>query len=191
MTGTPFSTSHMGRRGFVRQLAGILSVLAVGPGCAGPASTNATREDQRRNLEIGFDATLARCYLIAPATRALVGNAAGVLVFPTVGPINPVTGEWAGMGVLREGSVFSNAYFLSIPKYDMAEQSPTKSVLFLFNSLDALNRLRVSNPWRASEQLFIANARARSPARHIDHGAARERVADKSNHARDDRAAFG
>jgi hypothetical protein len=159
MTGTPISTILQHRRGFVRKLAGMLSLLMIGSACSGPASTNATRETQRRNLEIDFDATLSRCYLIAPATRALVGHAVGVLVFPTVGLINPVTGEWAGMGVLRQGSVFGDDYFLSIPKYDTAQHTTTRSIIFLFNSLSALDHFRVSNPWRASETL-----RARVPS---------------------------
>ena len=154
----PMSTALLHRRAFVRKLAGMLSLLTIGSSCSGPASTNATRQTQRRNLEIDFDATLTRCYLIAPATRELVGHAVGVLIFPTVGLINPVTGEWAGMGKLRQGNVFGDDYFLSIPKYDTAQHATTRAIIFLFSSLSALDHFRVSNPWRTSEAL-----RARDP----------------------------
>lgn len=143
----------MRRRDFLRKLAAILLPLPLPlfAACSGPFSTPATREEQRRNIETNFNATLARCYLVAPSTRGLVGNAVAVLAFPTVGLVNPVTGEWGGMGVLREGVVFTAYFYLSIPKFESESQAETRSIVFLFNSLGALNKFRVSNPWRASE----------------------------------------
>ena len=140
------------RRRFICKLAGVAMALPLLPACTGPLSTEATRASERRNLETDFDATLERCYLNAPETRKLVANAVGVLVFPTVGPVNPVTGEWAGMGILREGVVFTDSYFLSIPA-GMATQTKVRSIIFLFMDLNALNTFRVTKPWRAGKPM--------------------------------------
>jgi hypothetical protein len=126
--------------------------ISLLPACSGPFSTEATRASERRNLETDVDATLERCYLIDPDTRKQVASAVGVLVFPTVAPVDPVTGEWAGMGVLRVGAVFTTSYFLSIPA-GMARQSKVRSIIFLFTHLDALNTLRRSKPWRAGTSM--------------------------------------
>ena len=152
MSGTQIPENGWRRRAFVRNLAGAAISLPFLSACARPFSTEATRATERRNLETDFFATLERCYLTAPETRKLVAEAVGVLVFPTVGPVNPVTGEWAGTGILREGAVFTNSYFLSIPA-GMATQTKVRSIIFLFMHLNALNTFRVSKPWRAGKPM--------------------------------------
>ncbi len=101
MIDTILSHDGVGRRRFWRNLVGLALSLPLMPGCVGPGSTEVTRARQRRNIEAAFDTTLARCYLAAPSSRELVSGAVGVLVFPTVALINPVTSEWAGVGALR------------------------------------------------------------------------------------------
>lgn len=161
MTDASIPGRGMQRRGFVRNLAGLALALPVLSACTGAASVEDTRARQRRIIEANFDATLTRCFLIAPATRELVADAVGVLVFPTVALINPVTAEWAGAGALREGPVFANYFFLSVTKDGMTQEPKSQSIIFLFRTLDALNQFRLSNPWRASEAIAASQARAR------------------------------
>lgn len=134
------------RRNCLRMLAFVPLWLA---GCTGPVSTEASRAREHRNIETDSDAALTRCYLASPAARQLVAQAAGVLVFPTVSLINPVTGEWAGMGALREGPLFTDYYFLSIAGHGMEKSTAPVSIILLFKSLGALGKFRLRSPWRA------------------------------------------
>lgn len=144
------------RRSMVRLVAAALLAPPLLCACAGPLSTEPLRARERSDLATNIEATLARCYAAAPETRDLVAHAAAVLVFPTVGPVNPVTGEWAGRGALREGRVLSDYFFLSTNAGGNAGK--VRSMVYVFSSREALNRFRQSHPWRPNEAAGGAGA---------------------------------
>lgn len=135
------------------------------PACTGAFSTEPMRARARRDIDMNVEATLARCYQLAPATRDLVARAAGVLVFPTVVPVDPVTGERAGRGELREGQAVTDYYFVSTSVDSASKasrQGAARAIIFVFTSRDALSRFRLSRSWRANEAAGAAEKAAES-----------------------------
>jgi lipid-binding SYLF domain-containing protein len=156
MIDTSMPAHGIRRRELVRLIAAALLAPPLLSACAGPFSTEPLRARERRDLETNVEATLERCYLAAPETRDLVARAAAVLVFPTVGPVNPVTGEWAGRGALREGSVSTGYFFLSTSADGGASAGKVRSIIYVFSSREALNRFRLNQAWRANEAAAAA-----------------------------------
>lgn len=164
----------MQRRRFLKGLAYQCASLALLGACAEPASTENTRADRRRAIETSFDATLARSYLADPSSRALVAGAVGVLVFPTVTLVNPVTGEWSGSGALRVGPVVTDYLMVSTGRLDSRPGAPARAIIVLFKTLDALNRFRTQIPGRFGAALGQAPSTA--PQQSSQLGTARQDV---------------
>jgi lipid-binding SYLF domain-containing protein len=162
MSEKPMPAGQLRRRRIVRLVAALAAVPLL-PACTGAFSTEPMRARERRDVDMNVEATLVRCYQLAPDTRELVARAAGVLVFPTVVPVNPVTGEWAGRGELREGRVVTNYYLLSTsvdPASKASRQGAARAIIFVFTDRDALNRFRLSQVWRANEAAAAAEKAA-------------------------------
>lgn len=91
----------MHRRDFLIRIPVACSALAMAGCSSGPTVTESDRARRRRVIDTNFYATLTRLYAIAPATRQLVSDARGVLIFPTVVALDIGVPEQVGEGVLR------------------------------------------------------------------------------------------
>jgi lipid-binding SYLF domain-containing protein len=126
-------------------------------------STDSTRAEQRRNIETDFEATLIRAQVTAPRLRELTAQAAGVMIFPIVTTINPVTSERAGNGALREGGVYTGHYRVTASLDCVRAPEDSQSIIVVFTTRDALNRFRRSKPWRLADAVAVLPESVRAP----------------------------
>src|ERR1700757_2647348 len=89
------------RRNFLFKVAALAGMSAAIPilmpwYARGEWSTEATRQQQRENIETNFFATLERSYLISPEISKLIAKSKGVLVFPAATVADPLTGSKMG-----------------------------------------------------------------------------------------------
>jgi hypothetical protein len=121
----------------------------LGAGCAGtgPMVTDATLRQDHARLEADTLVTLERACTLAPSTRTLLAQAAGVLVFPTVVMLNPVTGERAGNGVLRKANTVTDYYLVSAGQ-DIEHDHRAQAIVVLFMTRSALIQFQHADPWR-------------------------------------------
>ncbi|MES3020504.1 MAG: hypothetical protein V4857_02855 [Pseudomonadota bacterium] len=129
----------------------------------GPTDTNATRDQARGQVETDFYATLTRAHTTAPALRALSTQAIGVLIFPTVITVNPVTAERTGFGALREGAVFIDHVQITASTACTENPDAAQAIIILFMSREALNRFRRAKPWKIEAQALLPEAAAARP----------------------------
>jgi hypothetical protein len=139
---------NLRRREFFRTTAALVALPLVACEFL-PMSTEATRARRRRQIETDFYASLERCYASVPGSRILIDKAIAALVFPTVVTSDPLTGAMSGDGTLRVTNVFAS-YYLLTDNGERKHGPGTLTIIFLFNSFDALNRFRDSALWQVS-----------------------------------------
>ncbi|MGZ5041261.1 MAG: BPSL1445 family SYLF domain-containing lipoprotein, partial [Usitatibacter sp.] len=116
---------------------------------------SATASDQ---IEANADATLSRLYQAAPASRQLVDQAAGVLIFPSVLSVGLVVGGEHGKGVLRVGGRTVERYSHSGGSIGLQAGAQTRAEVVLFMTPDSLAKFRASKGWTAGADATIAVA---------------------------------
>ncbi|MGZ5063940.1 MAG: BPSL1445 family SYLF domain-containing lipoprotein [Usitatibacter sp.] len=139
-----------------------LALALAGAGISGCTTTGpsakadyATASDQ---IEANADATLSRLYQAAPASRQLVDQAAGVLIFPSVLSVGLVVGGEHGKGVLRVGGRTVEQYSHSGGSIGLQAGAQTRAEVVLFMTPDSLAKFRASKGWTAGADATIAVA---------------------------------
>jgi lipid-binding SYLF domain-containing protein len=158
-------------------LATLLAAGAAGliAGCSTTATTtsaDSTRAaigagslsaDQKRELDVGSRATLNRLYEQIPSSRALVQNAAGVLVFPRVIDAGLVIGGEYGLGELRTGSMSGNVggyYRTASGSIGPQIGAQSKALVLLFRTPEALAAFRnAGSSWQVGADASLAVAK--------------------------------
>ncbi|MFD1711766.1 twin-arginine translocation pathway signal [Ottowia sp. GY511] len=140
---------------------GLAAALAVGGiafvGCTTtPAGSEASGPSARNAMDQNVDATLARLYSTVPGSRELVQRAAGTLVFPSVVGGAFVVGAEYGKGALREGGRTSGYYSTTAGSVGLQAGGQSKSVVYVFNTPEALQKFKSSKGWTAGADATVA-----------------------------------
>lgn len=132
--------------------AGITACTTTGP------SAKADYAAANDSLEANVDATLSRLYQAAPASRQLVDQAAGVLVFPSVLNAGLIVGGEHGKGVLRVGGRTVERYAQTGGSIGVQAGVQTRAEVLLFMTPDSLAKFRESKGWTAGADATVAVA---------------------------------
>ena len=121
-----------------------------------PKGAEASGPTARAAIDREVDATLSRLYSTVPGTREMVSNAAGVLVFPAVVGGSFVVGAEHGRGALRVGGQTVAYYSITGASIGFQAGGQSRSVIYVFNTQDALQKFRASNGWTAGTDATVA-----------------------------------
>lgn len=122
-------------------------------------STAAAPRMDSTTINTRADAALERLYQTAPGSKSVIANAKGVLIFPSVVGGSFVVGVEHGRGVLREHG--KNTAFYSTTGASIGWQigGQSKAVIYVFNTVDALNKFKNSNGWTAGADAQVTVGR--------------------------------
>ena len=141
------------------------AALALALACIGlPACTTTGPHDHgnymanRSSIDANVDATLARLYNAAPASREMVARAAGVLVFPSVLDVGLVVGGEHGKGALRVNGVTVDYYSASGASIGLQAGAETKAEVVVFMTQESLDKFRNSHGWTVGADATVAIA---------------------------------
>ncbi len=140
---------------------GLATALGLGSialiGCTTTTNdSQATPAVSRASMETSVNETLSRLYSTVPGTREMVSKAAGVLVFPAVVGGSFVVGAEHGRGALRVGGQTVAYYSTTGASIGLQAGGQSRSVIYVFNTQDALQRFRASNGWTAGADATVA-----------------------------------
>jgi lipid-binding SYLF domain-containing protein len=124
-----------------------------------PASSDATPEantGRRQSLDADTNATLERLFATVHDSRELVGNARGVLVFPSVFAAGFWFGGQYGQGALRVGGQTSGYYSLAAASFGLQIGAQSKAIIMLFMTQEALDEFTHSLGWAAGVDATVA-----------------------------------
>lgn len=139
--------------------------LAVALGLGGLAMvgcTTTTPQSQaspatsRAAMETSVNETLQRLYNTVPGSREMVAKSAGVLVFPAVVGGSFVVGAEHGKGALRVGNSTVGYYSTTSASVGFQAGGQSRSVIYVFNTRNALEKFRNSNGWTADADATVA-----------------------------------
>lgn len=146
MTSSRARIQSASRRLALVAAATALAACTITPlGAPEPATPGVFADAPR--LESATDATLRRLYQVVPGSHAMVGSAAGVLVFPEVIGGALIVGAEHGRGALRVGGRTAGYYSTTGASIGWQAGGQSKSVIYVFNSRDALARFQASKGW--------------------------------------------
>ncbi|BAK76685.1 protein of unknown function [Pseudogulbenkiania sp. NH8B] len=143
-------------------LVAALSVLAsgctttTGKMSESPSTRSMNAASEAREIDAGYDATLARLYRNAPSSRALVAKAQGVLIFPSVIAAGLVVGGEYGKGALRVDGKPSGYYQTASASFGWQIGAQSKAIIFLFMTKDALDKFRSGSGWTVGADASVA-----------------------------------
>ena len=154
----------MQRRRFIAVTGAALasSGLALSGCTTTPPSSSATPDanaGRRASIDADVDATLARLYSTVHGSRELVGNARGVLVFPSVISAGFWVGGQYGQGSLRVGSQTSGYYSIAAASFGLQIGAQSKAIVMLFMTQEALDKFTHSQGWAAGVDATVAVVR--------------------------------
>ena len=140
---------------------GLATALGLGSialiGCTTTTNdSQATPAVSRASMETSVNETLSRLYSTVPGTREMVSKAAGVLVFPAVVGGSFVVGAEHGRGALRVGGQTVAYYSTTGASIGFQAGGQSRSVIYVFNTQDALQKFRASNGWTAGADATVA-----------------------------------
>ena len=149
---TRINTRHAGLALAIARLGSIAMV-----GCtATTQQSQAAPASSRAAMESAVNETLSRLYSTVPGSREMVNRAAGVLVFPAVVGGSFVVGAEHGKGALRVGGQTTNYYSTTGASVGFQAGGQSRSVIYVFNTRDALQKFRNSNGWTADADATVA-----------------------------------
>ncbi|WP_459617380.1 BPSL1445 family SYLF domain-containing lipoprotein [Bordetella sp. 2513F-2] len=120
---------------------------------------SATPSEQRSEINSGADATLSKLYEASPQARALVEQAKGVLVFPSVLGASFIVGGEYGKGVLRVGGQPVAYYSTASGSIGFQAGAQSRATVLLFMTDEALAHFRNSNGWTVGADATVAVAK--------------------------------
>ena len=151
---------------------GVAAVIALS-GAAFVGCTTTGRTDTpstasaARSIDAGVDATLSRLYNTVPGAREMVSRSAGVLVFPSVVGGSLIVGAEHGKGALRQGGRTTGYYQTTTGSVGFQAGAQSKSVIYVFNTKEALDKFLASNGWTVGADATVSIAKLGANG-HID-----------------------
>ncbi|WP_116138378.1 YSC84-related protein [Trinickia diaoshuihuensis] len=154
----------MQRRRFIAMTGAMLAssglsltgCTTTGPSGSGSPAANAGR---RATIDADVDATLTRLYSTVNGSRELVGNARGVLVFPSVISAGFWIGGQYGQGSLRVGGQTTGYYSVAAASFGLQIGAQSKAIVMLFMTQEALDKFTGSQGWAAGVDATVAVVR--------------------------------
>ncbi|MGB6103499.1 MAG: YSC84-related protein [Pusillimonas sp.] len=114
--------------------------------------------EKRDDINTNSDAALKRLYDVAPNSRQLVSEAAGVLIFPKVLGASVLIGAEHGDGVLRVKGENKGYFSTSSGSVGLQLGAQSKAIIFVFKTQQALDEFLASNGWTAGVDATVAVA---------------------------------
>jgi len=140
----------------------ILTMALAGLAFTGCTTTtpqgSTTAAEQRSDINKTADEALSRLYETAPASREMVQQARGVLVFPAVLGASFVVGAEHGKGVLRVNGKNEGYYATSAGSFGFQAGAQSRAIIILFMTQEALDKFRNSSGWTAGVDATVAVA---------------------------------
>lgn len=121
-----------------------------------PPPASAATFSSRSQLDAAARETLNRLYRVVPGSRDMVSHAAGVLVFPQVIGGALFVGAEHGRGALLVGGRVVAYYSTTGASIGWQIGGQSKSVVYVFNTRDALKRFQDSNGWTVGADATVA-----------------------------------
>lgn len=135
----------MNKRVFVASLA---AMVVLASGCTTTTGTSTGDPAARRAaIDAGVDSSLSTLFEQVPASKELVGRAAGVLVFPNVMEAGFVVGASRGQGALRVGGKTVSYHATTSGTFGLQAGAQSTAVFLLFMTQDALRNFQNSRGW--------------------------------------------
>lgn len=138
---------------------GLSSLTLISACTTTPLTQQEADPDARAYMEQEVNNTLARLYQIVPGSREMVERAPGVLVFPAVMGGSFVVGAHHGKGALREHGHTSGYYSTTSGSIGLQAGGQSRSVIYVFNTQEALQRFKASSGWTAGADATVAMGR--------------------------------
>ncbi|RCX10868.1 BPSL1445 family SYLF domain-containing lipoprotein [Extensimonas vulgaris] len=139
-----------------------VAALAGSMGLTACTTTGETDTAPNTSARVALDAevndTLNRLYKVAPDTREMVAKAAGVLVFPSVIGGSFVVGGGYGRGAMLVDGRTQGYYSLGTGSIGWQIGAQSKSVIYVFNTREALAKFLDSTGWVAGVDATVAVA---------------------------------
>lgn len=153
----------------IHRLPALTGVLAVAGALAlsacttttpsSPESSSSSAEQADVRVDENARAALNRLYDVAAGSRSLVQNAAGVLVFPKVVGGSLIVGAQRGQGVLLVNDRNAGYYTTTGASIGWQVGASSKTIIYVFNTQEALNKFRNSQGWQAGVDASVAIGR--------------------------------
>lgn len=132
---------------------------AAGSLLAGCTTTGAGSSDpaaRRAAINGNVDRALGDLYRQVQGSRELVGNARGVLVFPSFVQAGFIVGGGSGEGALREGGATKSYHRMTTASVGWLAGAQSVAIVYLFNTTDALAKFKASSGWQAGVDASIS-----------------------------------
>lgn len=147
---------HISARSLAIAAAVVLGTLTM-TACTTTSPEAQTAPDiNSSTLNTRVNAALERLYQTAPGSKAMVQQAKGVLVFPSVVGGSFIIGAEHGRGVLRVGGKNVGEYTTTAASVGWQAGGQSKAVIYLFNTQEALNKFLASDGWSAGADANVA-----------------------------------
>jgi lipid-binding SYLF domain-containing protein len=135
----------------LKTLGAIACVALLTAGCTTTPNTvtESSLDAKRISLDASVQSALASLSTQVPASRDLVRQARGILVFPSVVSAGLVVGGSHGRGALLAKGVTVGYYNSTSVSVGLLAGAESKAVYVLFMTQDSLDKFQASNGWTA------------------------------------------
>jgi len=133
----------------------VFAVFASITACSTTGSKASDPVAERHSINADVDAALSKLYVQAPGARQLVGEAKGVLVFPSVVSAGFIVGGSYGQGALRRGARNAGYYSTTAASVGLLAGADSKSLFLLFMTQESYDRFLASKGWTAGADASV------------------------------------
>jgi lipid-binding SYLF domain-containing protein len=146
----------MQRRTILTATASAAMALALLGGCANYRDPGETPADVQSSIDANVGPTLNTLYAKVPGSKELAGKARGILVFPSVFDGGVVVGGGYGRGALIVDGRTVGYYKTSSVSLGLQVGAESRSLVLMFMTQDALDRLTANAGWTAGADASVA-----------------------------------
>jgi lipid-binding SYLF domain-containing protein len=146
----------MQRRTILTATASAAMAVALLGGCANYRDQGETPADVQSSIDAGVGPTLNTLYAKVPGSKELADKARGILVFPSVFDGGVVVGGEYGRGALIVDGRTVGYYKTSSVSLGVQVGAQSRSLVLMFMTQDALDRLSANKGWTAGADASVA-----------------------------------
>ena len=146
----------MQRRTVLTAAASAAMAFALLGGCANYRDQGETPADVQSSIDAGVGPTLNALYAKVPGSKELADKARGILVFPNVFDGGAVVGGEYGRGALIVDGRTVGYYKTSSVTLGLQVGAQSRSLVLMFMTQDALDRLSANKGWTAGADASVA-----------------------------------
>ena len=146
----------MQRRTILTAAASAAMAFALLGGCANYRDQGETPAQVQSSIDAGVGPTLNTLYAKVPGSKELADKARGILVFPSVFDGGVVVGGEYGRGALIVDGRTVGYYKTSSVSFGLQVGVQSRSLVLMFMTQDALDRLTANHGWTAGADASVA-----------------------------------